>query len=186
MSVATAVTDERPTVAVEQAPPEGARRYAGLATRLVAFVIDAALIDLVAVIVGLAAALVGGLFHFPKDLHTLWIVLGATAYVLWSVGYFVVFWSTTGQTPGARVMQIRVVTFGGDTPNPLRALVRAIGVILATLPLCLGFVPTLFDRQRRALQDYLARTLVVSSPQRSIAQGQRERMRARKLESSGG
>jgi len=179
------VTSATGAVVDNESPPDVAAptRYAGLVTRAVAFVIDAALIDLVATIVAVAAALVGALFHFPKNLHTLWIVLGVTAYVLWSAGYFIVFWSTTGQTPGARVMQIRVVSSSGGPLRPFRSLVRAIGVVLATLPLCLGYVPVLFDGRRRALPDYLARTLVVSAPQLSLAQVQRGRMRARKLAS---
>ena len=120
------------------------------------------------------------MFHFPKNLHTLWVVLGVSAYVIWSIAYFVVLWSTTGQTPGARVMQIRVVTSRGGTLTPRQALVRAVGVFLATLPLGLGFVPVLFDRRRRAFQDYLARTSVIAAPQLSIARRQQERLRARR------
>ena len=36
-----------------------------------------------------------------------------------------------------------------------------IGLALAIIPCFLGFVPALFDRQRRALPDYLAGTVVV-------------------------
>ena len=152
--------------------------YAGLATRAISFVIDAALIALVATVVGVGAALILSLFHLPKNLHDLWAAIGVGAYVLWSVGYFVVFWSATGQTPGARLLQIRVVTADGDTLKPRRALVRAVGTILASIPLFLGFVPVLYDRRRRALQDYLARSFVVTAPQLSVAEVQRARLRS--------
>ena len=49
--------------------------------------------------------------------------------------YFVVFWTTTGQTPGARIMEFRVVPTGGDKLKPWRAVVRAVGLALAAIPL---------------------------------------------------
>jgi uncharacterized RDD family membrane protein YckC len=158
-----------------QAPPD---RYAGLATRAVAAVIDAAIITVVAVVVEVGGALIVSLLHFPHKLDTVLVIIAGAAYVLWSIGYFVTFWSTTGQTPGNRVMQIRVVSYGGEIIKPRRACVRCIGVVLAALPLFAGFLLILFDSRRRALQDYIARTLVVEAPQLSVAAAQRERSRA--------
>ena len=94
-------------------------------------------------------------------------VIGGVALILWSIGYFVVFWSTTGQTPGARVMQIRVVTDDGTRLKPSRALLRCAGVLLAALPLFAGFIRILFDARRRGFQDRLAGTLVIEAPQTS-------------------
>lgn len=102
-------------------------------------------------------------------MRTLLAVLGGIAYVLWLVGYFAVFWSTTGQTPGARIMQIRVLATAGETVALPRAVVRCIGIVLAALPVFAGFVPVLFDDRRRALQDRLAGTVVVAWPQPRLA-----------------
>jgi uncharacterized RDD family membrane protein YckC len=55
--------------------------------------------------------------------------------------------------------------------------VRCIGLLLAALPLFAGFVPVLFDRRRRALQDYMARTVVVDAPQLSAADIRRAQRR---------
>src|SRR5207237_6687566 len=110
-------------------------RYVGLATRVISFTLDAAVIDLVAVVVGIGASLILSLLHITGDLKTILAAIGAVAFILWSVGYFVVFWSTTGQTPGARVMQIRVQTVDGSPLRPRRALLRCVGVLLAALPL---------------------------------------------------
>ena len=75
--------------------------------------------------------------------------------------YFVAFWSTTGQTPGLRLLKLRVITASGSPPSVLRALVRFGGLILAIIPLLAGFLPVLFDGRRRALQDFMAGTVVV-------------------------
>jgi uncharacterized RDD family membrane protein YckC len=53
----------------------------------------------------------------------------------------------------------------GAAPSVLRSIVRFVGLVLAIALLFLGFLPVLFDRRRRALQDYLAGTaVVVTSP----------------------
>jgi uncharacterized RDD family membrane protein YckC len=76
-------------------------------------------------------------------------------------GYFVLFWSSAGQTPGMRLLRLRVRTAAGDPPSVGRSIVRVIGLVLAIVPLFLGFVPVLFDERRRGLADFMAGTTVV-------------------------
>jgi uncharacterized RDD family membrane protein YckC len=140
--------------------------YAGLVTRAVAYVLDIAIVDGVALLVAggvtLAMSLLGGL---PDRLRTLAAVLGAVLFVLWAIAYFVTFWATTGQTPGARVMRIRVIDANGALRLGVpRALLRLLGLVLATIPLCAGFLIMLWDGRRRCLQDLIARTVVVHAP----------------------
>jgi uncharacterized RDD family membrane protein YckC len=155
------------------APPE----YIGLGTRVIAFVIDAIIIDLVAIIVAAAAALIISFFHIPHDAQTVLKLIGAGLAVLWAVGYFVAFWSATGQTPGSRVMQIRVVTATGERVKARRGIVRCVGLVLAALPLFAGYALILFDRERRGLQDRLAGTVVIDAPDASFAELRRIRQR---------
>jgi len=169
-----APTGEAPTGAA----PVRDLHYVGLATRVVSFVVDAALITLVDVLVGVGAALILAVLHVPSELKTILAVIGAAAYVLGSILYFVIFWCTTGQTPGARVMQLRVVSSDGARVKPRWAVVRCIGVVLAALPLFAGFVPILFDARRRGFQDWLAHTAVVDAPGPSIAEVSRAKQRA--------
>jgi uncharacterized RDD family membrane protein YckC len=143
-------------------------RYIGLVTRAIAFAIDATVINLVATIVGLGAALILSVLHVPKKEHTLLGVIGAGAFVVWCIGYFVVFWVTTGQTFGARAMCFRVVAVKGERLKPRRALLRCIGLVLAALPLFAGYLIILVDRKRRGFQDYLARTVVIDAPQTGV------------------
>src|SRR6266571_5894735 len=134
--------------------------YAGVGTRAVALAIDALLALLIfasaSAVVALIASLVGGI-------HPHWLagtILGAGA-ALVAGGYFVLFWSAAGQTPGMRLMRVRVRKEDGRGISLLRAVVRAIGLVLAIIPFFLGFVPVLFDGRRRALPDYLAGTVVL-------------------------
>jgi len=152
-------------------------RYVGLATRAVSFVVDAALITLVDIGVGVGVALTVLLLHIPQQLKTILAVLVAVAYIIGSILYFVIFWCTTGQTPGARMLQIRVVSGDGARVKPRWAVVRGVGVVLASLPLFAGFVPILFDGRRRGFQDWLAHTVVVEAPGPSIAEVSRAKKR---------
>lgn len=143
--------------------PAGSARtpFAGVASRGVALVVDAfAIVAGTAVIGGaasLVAAVVGGLR--PE-----WLAQGllSLAAVAIAVGYFVLFWASAGQTPGMHLMHVRVLSRRDDGRLTLwRALLRTLGLALAIIPCFLGFVPALFDRQRRALPDYIAGTVVV-------------------------
>jgi uncharacterized RDD family membrane protein YckC len=76
--------------------------------------------------------------------------------------YLVTFWTVTGETPGMRVMGLRVTDHHGAPPGVGRSLLRLVGLWLAIVPLFAGFLPVLFDDRRRALQDFIAGTLVRS------------------------
>jgi uncharacterized RDD family membrane protein YckC len=144
-------------------------RYEGLVTRGIAFAIDAAIIDLVAIVVAGAVALALSVLSVSKDsLDTILIAVGGALFLAWSVGYFVTFWSTTGQTPGSRLMRITVRgADDGSILRPRRAAVRFAALVLAAIPLLAGFLPILFDERRRGLHDMLAGTVVVEAPQLS-------------------
>ncbi len=158
-------------------PAPGAFDYVGLITRAIALAIDAAVINVVALVVEGAVALGVSLFHLPKDVRTVIIVIGGIAYVIWTIGYFIAFWTTTGQTPGARVMQIRLVSRTREPLGLRRALMRCVGMVLAALPVFVGYVIILFDRRRRGFQDRFAGTLVIEAPDQSLAAARLDRRR---------
>jgi len=62
--------------------------------------------------------------------------------------------------------------------KPRWAVVRVVGAVLSALPLFAGYLLILFDRRRRGLLDILARTLVVESPNLSVAAERRALLRA--------
>jgi len=139
--------------------PSPLREYAGVATRGLALAFDALavlLIDAAAsAMVAVIASLVGGI-------RPHWLagsLLGAGS-ILIAGGYFVLFWSAAGQTPGMRLMRLRVRRADGGGISLGRAIVRVVGLALAIIPLFAGFLPALFDERRRALPDLLAGTVV--------------------------
>jgi uncharacterized RDD family membrane protein YckC len=139
--------------------------YVGIVTRAIAFAADAAVIHLVAIAVAGTFALILSVLSPPDKFDEAILVVGSAAYGLWLVGYFVVFWSATGQTPGNRLLQIRVSrAVDGRVPSASAALLRFGGLIVAALPLFAGFLPILLDDRRRGAHDMLAGTVVVSAP----------------------
>jgi uncharacterized RDD family membrane protein YckC len=134
--------------------------FAGIATRAIALATDAAVtIVLFMSVVGMAAlvsSLVGGL-------RPAWLAgaLLASGWMLLVGTYFVLFWSSAGQTPGMRLMRVRVRDPGGGTPSIGRSVVRLVGLVLSIVPLFIGFVPVLFTERRRGLADFLAGTEVL-------------------------
>lgn len=142
-------------------PAETKPQYIGLVTRAIAIVIDTAIVSAVAAVVAAAFALVISVFPVSHTLKSVLVAIGGVAFFIWLIAYFVTFWSTTGQTPGNRVMQIRVTRAEGGSIKPRWALVRVGGLLLATFPLFAGFVPILFNERRRGLADWMANTVVI-------------------------
>jgi uncharacterized RDD family membrane protein YckC len=152
-----------PTARDGAAPELGRPLYVGLITRAIAFALDAALINLVAMITAALITLTLSVVTIPEDLRTVMAAAGGAIYLVWTIGYFATFWATTGQTPGSRLLGIRVCEASGAGLRPRQALVRFLGLTLAVLPLFAGFLLILVDDRRRGLHDVVAQTVVVDA-----------------------
>ena len=148
--------------APELPPPAPVPNYAGLATRTLAFAVDALVINAVAWLVGAVLALGLSLLTIPEAVRTAIAAIAACVALMWMAAYFVFFWSGNGQTPGDWLLGIKVCA--ADTLGPLRvrrAALRVLVLPLSAIPLCAGFLMILFDSRRRALHDRIARTVVI-------------------------
>lgn len=134
--------------------------YAGIASRALALALDALLVNLVVLTGGAIIALAGSLVGDLR-FDTLARILAGVAWGATVATYFVLFWSAAGQTPGMRLMDVRVRTAAGTTLGVGRAMVRMIGLALAIIPLFAGFLPVFVDNRRRGAHDMLAGTVVV-------------------------
>jgi uncharacterized RDD family membrane protein YckC len=134
--------------------------FAGVATRAVALAVDAGAILL---IFGALAALFGLISSLVGELRPQWLVgvLLASGWALVAAVYFVLFWSGAGQTPGMRLLRLRLLGREGRPPSLGWSVVRAIGTVISIIPLFAGYIPVLFDDRRRGLPDFLAGTVVV-------------------------
>ncbi len=125
--------------------PSGPR--AGFWSRVGAYLLDAILL---AIVNGILLVVLGR----PAQL-ALGIIIG--------IAYFVYFeGGPTGQTLGKKALGIRVIDFSAGGPIGYgRAFVRYIGKILSSIPIGLGFLWMLWDKEKQTWEDKLATSVVV-------------------------
>lgn len=120
--------------------------YAGFWIRFVAIIID-----------GVILGIIGGVLSR---------LMAATAYgvISWLIGaaYYICFWVYwQGQTPGKRILNLRVIRADDRPIDWTTAIIRYIGYIVSGFILLIGFIMAGFDDEKRALHDRLANTRVV-------------------------
>src|SRR6266540_2852150 len=112
-------------------------RYGGIATRGLALAVDAALATMI-FLTGIAViGFVLSLVWNPRPASLVGSFIGVVG-LLVEAAYFSGFWSTAGQTPGMRMMHLRVVDRAGSAPGLGRSLLRLFGLGLAILLLLTG------------------------------------------------
>jgi uncharacterized RDD family membrane protein YckC len=141
-------------------------RVAGLGSRLLAWLVDLGII----VILTIMGAVIGSTLEHGRAGLGLGIIMLWTFVVQW--GYFLLFeWLWHGQTPGKRLVGIRVIGWHGTAIHFEQAAVRNILRVADGLPLLVmdlmpllygvGFLAAACNRENRRLGDLAAGTLVV-------------------------
>ncbi len=142
--------------------------YAGLQLRIVAFIPDGM------VLISFGTLFAAGIIAFlviesdsgnPSG-TAFWIAVGVFLFYVFAFVplYHVLLWSWRGQTVGKMAVRIKVLSRGGGRVSLSRSALRLLGYAASVAPLFLGLVMALFDRERRALHDHLAGTVVVELP----------------------
>jgi uncharacterized RDD family membrane protein YckC len=149
-------------------PPAVARvslqgRYAGFASRFVAFLVDqGTAIGLFALFLAAisfaASVLTGKPIHWNRS-----DLLVSLAFVGWEFLYFAYSWAASGKTFGMAIFGVRVVRPDGTDASWRQAVVRTLALPLSFLLFGLGFLGILVGDKRRALHDVIAGTAVVYS-----------------------
>jgi uncharacterized RDD family membrane protein YckC len=90
------------------------------------------------------------------------MAVGAVGLFLGMFGlYQLYFAGMAGQTPGMRLVGIRLISVRGTPPGPGRGMLRLLALAISVLPAGLGWLWALFDREHRALHDHLAGTYLI-------------------------
>jgi uncharacterized RDD family membrane protein YckC len=135
-------------------------RYAGPVPRLLAAVYD--LLPVVAL--WFAVGMVGVALNGGEALTgpARWVLLAAVVVV--TLLYLALSWQRAGQTLGMRAWRLRLLDARGAPLGWRLAFKRAFWALLQILPLGLGLLPLLFDRERRSLADRICDTRVLRLP----------------------
>ncbi|MGA1797008.1 MAG: RDD family protein [bacterium] len=75
--------------------------------------------------------------------------------------YFIYFHARFGQTPGKRLLHLKVIRTDGSPLGFIKAAERFIGYIISLLPLYVGFLMIAFSREKQGLHDLIAGTFVI-------------------------
>lgn len=136
--------------------------YAGAVSRLVAFGIDIAVAWIVYTLsfaaVDAAAKLITG---HEYNLFANHRIVDLCVLVAWWFLYFAYQWAVSGKTIGMAIFGLQVVTVEGRPIGNRTAAMRTLGLGLTVLTLGIGFLGIVYQRERRALDDFVAGTAVV-------------------------
>jgi uncharacterized RDD family membrane protein YckC len=154
-------------------PPVILGRYAGFFSRGAAYALDRLTTFGITVLITAVLHYFLSLFRIDQWLEglrhdtPLYVVLAVLLstvgiHILVSVTYNIGFWLISGQTPGKRMLGVRVMRADGTRLKLGNAVRRQIGYWISSI-LYLGFLWILFDNRRRGWHDKLAGTIVTYS-----------------------
>jgi uncharacterized RDD family membrane protein YckC len=157
----------------KEAPPIILGRYAGFFSRGAAYVVDRFVVFGITFVILAVFDFFANLLRMDQWLGNLTereMLNAVLALLLSAVGvnllvtivYNVGFWVLSGQTPGKRVLGVRVMRADGTRLKLRHALLRQVGYWISTI-LYLGFLWILFDNKRQGFHDKLAGTIVTYS-----------------------
>ena len=146
--------------------------YAGFWRRLLAFMIDKAIVYAISLNVSLIALFAVGLGSDimkllqspPEELAR---GAGALSFLcvflslLIDMTYFTWFHGISGQTPGKMLFRLRVIAASGEPVTTGTAFLRWAGYLISGLFFSIGFLWIAFDRKKQGWHDKIAMTIVV-------------------------
>jgi uncharacterized RDD family membrane protein YckC len=148
------------------AGPAPGMEFARALPRLIAYLVDGLITTLLMVVVAFALGTVVALAGSAgRDFIVgLGIILYFLAFLAIWLFYFPFFWGRGGQTPGARLMKIRVVSDEDGSPIGMgTGFIRLFGYFVSGLVFSVGFIWILIDLRRRGWHDLMAGTCVVKA-----------------------
>ena len=134
--------------------------HAGFVSRLAAFMIDLLIVSVIVTVTNAVSLWFGRTLDLDKLTRDFLLVITALVSLLFILSYYVGFIAAAGQTPGKRIMGLRVIMMSGEKVSVRRAARRFLGYFLS-LPLFWGYLAVLVNDQRRAFHDKFAGTRVV-------------------------
>lgn len=82
--------------------------------------------------------------------------------IILTITIYVAFWRYSGQTPGKKMMHIKVVDAKSfERASLLQLIMRFVGYFISSLLLFLGFFVGFLRKDKRSLHDLLSRTAVI-------------------------
>lgn len=155
-------SSSQPVISARQAEIEALPK-AGFWLRVVASIIDAAIVLALQLVLGLMLTLAGvvSIGNSEGQLIALVTLVQLLGFAI-SCAYYVIFTANGGQTPGKMALRIKAVRCDGSPISYGRATLREVLYkTISLLILCIGFLMVAFDKQKQGLHDRMADTYVI-------------------------
>ena len=139
--------------------PGPGMEFAGPGARLVGYIVDIVIITVAVIVI----SILGGLL--AAVLPALGIIAILVGVIVVPLIYFPYFWAKTGQTPGQKMMGIKVVRDSDGGPVTTgAAILRLVGYWVSGLVFYLGYIWIFIDKRKRGWFDLIAGTVVIKAP----------------------
>ncbi len=136
--------------------------HVGLITRSLAMLLDGLILNVIFLAVAALVGFVASALGDPEGVSTFGVVFGLGSWILFGSLYLLTFWATAGQTPGMRLLSIRIEDHDGSPRLGFRgARRRLVGLVLALIPFGLGALGLVTRDDRRGFWDRRAGTDVI-------------------------
>ncbi|MGD0021128.1 MAG: RDD family protein [Smithellaceae bacterium] len=157
-------------------------KFAGFWRRLVAYLIDSAIITIVFFVLFMIATM-AFLFGSISGSSSEWLadLLDPTRassiliftwifYAAMMIAYFTYFHGATGRTPGKMLLGLQVLSAEGTPISYSIAFLRAVGYFVSSI-FYLGFIWAAFDKKKQGWHDKIAGTVVIIREQENTTAG---------------
>jgi len=132
--------------------------YVGFWMRVIAYIIDSIILEVVLFVIGYAVAMGTGEPMMMMMGGPLMSIIGLVI----GLGYWSVMESSAKQaTLGKMIIGAKVTDEAGNRISFMRALGRTVAKILSTIILLIGFIMVAFTGKKQGLHDKIAGTVVV-------------------------
>ena len=161
-----AMTNAPPLPVWDATPPPGTTTgYGGFWLRVVAYIIDAILLNIafgiLSVVFGISMIPANFAAMDTQDAMTSMGTLQLVSLVITWLYFALMESSARGATVGKMAVGLKVVTEQGNRLSFLNATGRFFAKLISAIILCIGFLMVAFTDRKRGLHDMIAATLVV-------------------------
>jgi len=138
--------------------PAPGMEFAGPGERLVGYIVDTIIISVAVLILFIIAGVLVATLPILS-------IVPFLAIPIISLVYFPYFWAKSGQTPGQKMMGIKVVRDADGGPVTMgSAILRLLGYWVSGLVFYIGYIWIFIDKRKRGWFDLIAGTVVVKAP----------------------
>jgi uncharacterized RDD family membrane protein YckC len=141
--------------------PQAVLNYAGFWIRVLAYIIDSIILDIVLVPLSIAMRFVVGGPVNPLEVNWAAFFINTPIGLVLVVSYYTFFVGKYGATPGKMAVKLRIVNPDGSPVSYAKACGRMFAVMVSFLCCYIGVLMVAWDSEKRGLHDRMCNTRVI-------------------------